>query len=263
MLNIFFNESFLNGFLGALIAGLFTGVGGFAIYLKKKYSQTNINVMLNIAAGVMLSASFFALLVPSMEELIEINEDVHEAGFCYCGAVTIGVALVWILNILLPHEHNNMVRHGPKFDLKKAWLFIIAISLHKLPEGLAVGVAYSAENFINPLSLVVGIALHNIPEGLTMAISLVAAGESKLKSALIALSIGMIQPLGAVLGLLLIGASTSIIPIAMAMAGGTLLFVVINEILPETYGYKNTEKSAVAVFAGFIVMSYLFMALGE
>ena len=263
MLNIFFNESFLNGFLGALIAGLFTGVGGFAIYLKKKYSQTNINVMLNIAAGVMLSASFFALLVPSMEELIEINEDVHEAGFWYCGAVTIGVALVWILNILLPHEHNNMVRHGPKFDLKKAWLFIIAISLHKLPEGLAVGVAYSAENFINPLSLVVGIALHNIPEGLTMAISLVAAGESKLKSALIALSIGMIQPLGAVLGLLLIGASTSIIPIAMAMAGGTLLFVVINEILPETYGYKNTEKSAVAVFAGFIVMSYLFMALGE
>ena len=156
-----------------------------------------------------------------------------------------------------------MVRHGPKFDLKKAWLFIIAISLHKLPEGLAVGVAYSAEEFINPMSLVIGIAIHNIPEGLTMAISLVAAGESKHKSALTALLIGMIQPLGAFLGLLLVGVSTSVIPLAMAMAGGTLLFVVINEILPETYGYKETEKSAVAVFAGFIVMSYLFMALGE
>lgn len=263
MLSVFQNSSFLNGFYGALIAGLFTGVGGFAIYLKKKYSQTNINVMLNIAAGVMLSASFFALLVPSMEELLSYHKDVHVAGFWYCGAVSVGVALVWILNILLPHEHNNMVRHGPKFDLKKAWLFIIAISLHKLPEGLAVGVAYSAEEFINPMSLVIGIALHNIPEGLTMAISLVAAGESKLKSALTALVIGMIQPLGAILGLFLIGFSSSIIPLAMAMAGGTLLFVVINEILPETYGYKETEKSAVAVFAGFIVMSYLFMALGE
>ena len=263
MLSIFNNQSFLNGLYGALIAGLFTGVGGFAIYLKKKYSQNNINVMLNLAAGVMLAASFFALLVPAMENLMEINQDIHVAGFWYCGAVTLGVALVWVLNILLPHEHNNMVRHGPKFDLRKAWLFIIAISLHKLPEGLAVGVAYSAEELINPLSLVIGIALHNIPEGLTMAVSLVAAGESKLKSALTALLIGMIQPLGAFLGLLMIGVSASVIPLAMAMAGGTLLFVVINEILPETYGYKETEKSAFAVFAGFIVMSYLFMTLGE
>lgn len=258
-----FLSQFFQGFLGALIAGLFTGVGGFSIYLKKKYSQNNINVMLNLAAGVMLSASFFGLLVPSMEELIEYHTDIHVAGFWYCGAVSVGVALVFLLNILLPHEHNNMVRHGPKFDVKKAWLFIIAISLHKLPEGLAVGVAYSAEAFVNPLSLVVGIALHNIPEGLTMAISLVAAGETKLKSALTALSIGMIQPLGALIGLMLIGVSTSIIPLAMAMAGGTLLFVVVNEILPETYGYKETEKSAFAVFAGFIVMSYLFMAFSE
>jgi len=263
MLSILQNTSFLNGLYGAFIAGLFTGVGGFCIYFKKKYSQTNINMMLNVAAGVMLAASFFALLVPSMEELLEIKRDIHVAGFWYCGAVTAGVALVWILNALLPHEHNNMVRHGPKFDLRKAWLFIIAISLHKLPEGLAVGVAYSAEEFINPMSLVIGIALHNIPEGLTMAISLVAAGENKLKSALIAFLIGLIQPLGAFIGLMLIGVSASIIPLAMAMAGGTLLFVVINEILPETYGYKDTEKSAFAVFSGFIVMSYLFMALGE
>jgi len=263
MLSIFQNQSFLNGLYGALFAGLFTGVGGFAIYLKKKYSQNNINVMLNLAAGVMLAASFFALLVPAMEKLIEITPDIHVAGFWYCGAVTIGVALVWLLNILLPHEHNNMVRHGPKFDLRKAWLFIIAISLHKLPEGLAVGVAYSAEELVNPLSLVIGIALHNIPEGLTMAISLVAAGETKLKSALTALMIGMLQPLGAFIGLLMIGASAAVIPLAMAMAGGTLLFVVVNEILPETYGYKETEKSAFAVFAGFIVMSYLFMTIGE
>ncbi len=263
MFDVFYHPSFINGLLGALIAGLFTGVGGFCIYLKKKYSQTNINTMLNIAAGVMLSASFFALLVPSMQELLSKAEDVHVAGFWYCGALTAGVALVWLLNILLPHEHNNMVRHGPKFDLKKAWLFIIAISLHKFPEGLAVGIAYSAEEFINPSSLVIGIALHNIPEGLTIAISLVAAGVSKLKSALMSCLVGMIQPVGAFLGLLFIGITPHFIPLAMAMAGGTLLFVIINEILPETYGYKDTSKSAFAVFSGFIVMSYLFMVLGE
>ena len=170
-------------------------------------------------------------------------------------------ALVCLLNDLLPHEHNNMGLHGMHFTLKKAWLFIIAITLHKLPEGLAVGVAYSAEDFMNPDSLVIGIAVHNIPEGLTIAISLVAAKCSKLKAAFTALLIGMVQPIGAVIGLLTMGLSDKIVPLGMAMAGGTLLFVVVNEILPETYGTRETEKSAFAVFMGFIFMTYISMVM--
>ena len=258
-----FNEIFVQGMLASLIAGVITGVGGFMIFLKRKYSQENINFMLNLAAGVMLAASFFALLVPAMHRISEFDPDIHVAGFWYCGAVFVGVALVWLLNEILPHEHNNMGQHGIHFSLKKAWLFIIAITLHKLPEGLAVGVAYSAEDFMNPDSLVIGIALHNIPEGLTIAISLVAAHYSKLKAALTALLIGMVQPLGALIGLLTMDFSDKIVPLGMAMAGGTLLFVVINEILPETYGVKKTEKSAFAVFVGFIFMTYLNMVLGE
>ena len=255
------NAFFFNGLMAALVAGLFTGVGGFLIFVKKRYSKSNVNLMLNIAAGVMLAASFFALLVPSMQEIFKIGLGKSHAALWYCLAVFFGVALIWVLNEFLPHEHNNMVRHGPHFSLRKAWLFIIAISLHKLPEGLAVGVAYSAENLVNPESLVLGIALHNIPEGLTMAISLIGAGQSRLRAALTACLIGLLQPLGAVLGLALSGLGTVFVPFAMALAGGTLLFVVINEILPETYGYKQTEKSAFAVFAGFIVMTYLFMIL--
>lgn len=251
-----------SGLLASLIAGLFTGLGGFAIFLKKKYARDDVNTMLNIAAGVMLSASFFALLVPAMAEIRHMHPDIHSAGFWYCGAVFLGVGLVWLLNNLLPHEHNNMGHHGPLFSLRKAWLFIIAISLHKLPEGLAVGVAYSAEELINPLSLVIGIALHNIPEGLIMAISLVAAGQKKIRAALTASVMGMIQPVGAIVGLALAGISIKIVPLSMAMAGGTLMFVVINEILPETYGLKDTNKSAFAVFSGFIIMTYLFMVLG-
>lgn len=256
-----FNEVFAQGLLASLIAGLVTGVGGFMIFLKKKYSQENINFMLNLAAGVMLSASFFALLVPAMQRIALFDPDVHVAGFWYCGAVFSGLALVWLLNELLPHEHNNMGQHGLHFSLQKAWLFIIAITLHKLPEGLAVGVAYSAEDFMNPNSLVIGIALHNIPEGLTIAISLVAARCSKLKAAMAALLVGMVQPIGAIIGLLTMDFSDKIVPLGMAMAGGTLLFVVINEILPETYGVKQTNRSAFAVFVGFIFMTYLTMVL--
>ncbi len=252
---------FIEGLLASLIAGVVTGIGGFMIFLKKKYSQNDINFMLNLAAGVMLAASFFALLVPSMGKILQFDPDIHIAALWYSLAVFAGVALVWILNALLPHEHNHMGSHGPHISLKKAWLFIIAITLHKLPEGLAVGVAFSAEDFINPLSLVIGIALHNIPEGLTIAISLVGANVSRLKAALTALLIGMVQPIGAIVGLLTMDISDKIVPLGMAMAGGTLLFVVINEILPETYGFKRTTKSAFAVFFGFIFMTYLSMVL--
>lgn len=255
------SSAVLSGFIASLIAGIFTGLGGFCIFLKKKYSKENINMMLNIAAGVMLSASIFSLLVPAMSEIISSNNNTYLGAVHYCGSVFLGVALVWLLNDLLPHEHNHIGHHGPSFDIKKAWLFIIAISLHKLPEGLAVGVAYGAHDLLNPVSLVLGIAIHNIPEGLIMAIALYGAGKSKIKAALISLSMGMLQPFGALIGLMLTGFNVNIIPFAMAMAGGTLLFVVINEILPETYGTNKTDKSAGAVFGGFIFMTFIFMVL--
>lgn len=256
-------QIFIQGFLAALAAGLVTGLGGFLIFVKKRYLKSEINQLLNLAAGVMLAASFFSLLVPSMKEILADAQNIYWSAFGYTAAVFAGVLLVWILNLLIPHEHNAMGHHGPHFDLKKAWLFIIAITLHKLPEGLAVGVAYGAEDIVSPLSLVVGIAAHNIPEGLTIAISLVAAGNSRLRAALTAVVIGLVQPLGAIIGLLLMDISFNIVPYGMALAGGTLLFVVVNEILPETYGYKETNRSAAAVFVGFICMTYLTMVLGD
>lgn len=256
-------DVFVQGLLAALIAGLVTGVGGLCIFLKKRYLKSEINQLLNLAAGVMLAASFFSLLVPSMQDILGMSGDIYVEAFSYVTAVFSGVMIVWILNLLLPHEHNAMGHHGPHFDVKKAWLFIIAITLHKLPEGLAVGVAYGAEELVNPLSLVIGIAAHNIPEGLTIAISLVAAGYSRLRAAAVAFAIGLVQPLGAIIGLLLMDISFNIVPYGMAMAGGTLLFVVVNEILPETYGQKETNKSAAAVFVGFILMTYITMVFQE
>lgn len=255
-------EVFFQGFMASLIAGLITGVGGLMIFLKKKYSKENINIMLNFAAGIMLAASFFSLLVPSMTEIIRLTPDVHIAGFWYAGAIFSGVVLVWILNALLPHEHNVAGHHGAHISISSSWLFIIAITIHKIPEGLAIGAAYSGEEMYNPLSLVIGIALQNIPEGLTVAISLVAVGYSRLRSAFYAMLSGLVQPIGAIIGVFVFDLGVLVVPLGMALAGGTLLFVIINEILPETYEAKKSPKAAAAVFLGFICMVYISMVLG-
>ena len=253
------NEIFINGFLASLVAGLVTGLGGLCIFFKKRYYKADINLLLNIAAGVMMSASFFSLLAPAINDIIVKGNNIYVDALKYAIALFVGVALVAILNFVLPHEHNGSGHHGPYFDIKKAWLFIIAITLHKLPEGLAVGVAYGAKDITNPLSLLIGIGVHNIPEGLTIAISLFGAGYSKIKASLFALLIGLMQPVGTILGLLLVNIDFNIVPYGMVMAGGTMLFVVVNEILPETYGQKENNKSSLAVFLGFVFMTYLTM----
>ncbi len=258
-----FSQVFIQGFLASLIAGMLTGIGGLSIFFKRRYFKADINFLLNLAAGVMLAVSFFSLLVPAMNDIVGKDVDVYLGAFKYASAVFVGVSLVWLLNLVLPHEHNSMGHHGPVIGAKKAWLFIIAITLHKIPEGLAVGVAYGAESIINPLSLVIGIAIHNIPEGLTIAISLIGAGYSKLRAAMMAFAVGFMQPLGAVMGLGLMNISFNIVPYGMALAGGTMLFVVINEILPETYGQKENSKSAAAIFVGFILMTYLSIIFHE
>ena len=298
MLSIFSNPAVINGLLAALVAGLFTGIGGFTIFLKKRYTKDNINLMLNIAAGVMLAASFFALLVPSMEEILKLSKDVHVGSFWYCLAVFFGVALVWLLNDLLPHEHNNMGHHGPMFSLKKAWLFIIAISLHKLPEGLAVGVAYGAENLVNPTSLVLGIALHNIPEGLAVGVAFGSLAYSitgsTLNSALaLAFGIGLqnfpegsaislplrregytrgkaffygqlsgvVEPIAAVIGALLVLKIKLILPFLLAFAAGAMIYVVVEELIPESQTNKKKDLMALFTILGFMVMMILDVAL--
>ena len=255
------SDLFLEGLLAATIAGLVTGVGGFMVFLKKHYTRENINLMLNIAAGIMLAASFFSLLSPSMEKILTFHQDPAVAGLWYICAIFSGVVLVWILNTVLPHEHNYIGHHGMGFNLKASWLFIIAITIHKFPEGLAVGVAYSGEDMLNPLSLTIGIALQNIPEGLTVAISMVAVGYSKCKAGFVAMLTGLVQPVGAIVGLLIMEISDKVVPLGMALAGGTLLFVIINEILPETYDIKKSQKAAAAVFIGFIAMTYISIVL--
>lgn len=252
---------FLQGFSTSIIACLFTGLGGFMVFLKKQFAKEDINFMLNVAAGIMLGAAFFSLLAPAVEVVMDMSENRYWGGFYIIVAISMGVGLLWILNFFVPHEHNVLEHKRKTISLKTALLFIVAITLHKFPEGLAIGVAYSAKDLVNPQSLTLGIALQNIPEGLTVAIALIANNKSKLKSAFIATLVGFVQPIGAVFGLLLMNINPVMLPFGMALAGGTMLFVVINEVLPETYGGEHNRKSSLALFVGFIFMTYFAIVL--
>ena len=284
---------FVQGFWAALVAGLITGVGGFMIFLKKKYSQEYINTMLSIAAGVMLSASFFALLAPSMSQLVTMISDIHIAGFWYAGAVFCGVALIWILNAVLPHEHAHMGHHGLGMSSRAAWLFIIAITIHKIPEGLAMGIAYGAENLVNPESLTVGIALHNIPEGLAVGVAFASAHQQFIPALILSIGIGIqnfpegtaialpmhqygksrfvsmmygqfsgiIEIPAAILGYIFASLIQNILPFALSFAAGAMLFVCVEDMIPEACCHRQIDIGALSCMIGFTFMMILDIML--
>ncbi|MGN0913842.1 MAG: ZIP family metal transporter [Alphaproteobacteria bacterium] len=252
----------IQGTLAALFTSLFAGLGGFLVFFKKNYSKSNINFLLNAAAGIMLASSFFTLLVPAAGTVVSMPMGKYWGALLLVVSVLAGVGIVWILHAVLPHEHEISGHHGLQMDLRSSWLFVIAIAIHKFPEGLAVGVAYAGERLYNPESLAIGIGLQNIPEGLMVSVTLMAIGFSRLKAALFAAVTGLMQPFGALIGVIGTGWSMAFVPFGMAMAGGTMLFVIINEIIPETYANKENEKHTMAIMLGFVMMMFMSIVLG-
>lgn len=244
--------------LSTTLASLFTGLGGFLLFLKKNPEKYHINLMLNIAAGIMLAAAIFSLLSPAFELARLTSSKIQD--FLFILAIAFGVFLIWLLHILTPHEHG-VLEQKACLSLQKAILFVIAISIHKLPEGIAMGVAYAAKSYINPDSLLIGIALQNIPEGLAIALALFSGGISRLKAALVATLIAFVQPLGALLGMFMMNLTSALLPFGMALAGSMMIFVIINEILPEIYKDESDKISSMAFFLGFLFMAYISLAL--
>ena len=242
------------GSLSSILAGLATGVGALPVLFYKQITHKTLNTMLGAAAGVMLAATAFSLIVPG----IQVGNELWPGYGVYVVAVGImvGAGFLVLADQWLPYE--KYLEQGETFDsLRKVWLFIAAVTLHNLPEGGAVGVSFGAGDWHNGVALATAVALQNIPEGLAVALPLVALGYRREQAVLIATLTGLIEPIGGVLGIVMAKAFVPLMPIGMAFAAGAMLFVITDDIIPETQSRGKARYATFAMMTGFIIMMIL------
>ncbi|SDG94794.1 zinc transporter, ZIP family [Sulfitobacter delicatus] len=251
------------GFFGSLAAGAMTAVGAVPVLFGSTPSREMRDMLLGFAAGVMLAASFFSLIIPALEAAEKQFDNGAAPAAIVCVAILLGMAAVAVMNELLPHEHFKTGREGPaSASLRRVWLFIIAITIHNFPEGLAVGVGFGADGITGGLPLALGIGLQNAPEGLAVAVALLGEGYAKGRAWGIAALTGLVEPIGGLLGAGIIALAEPLLPWGLAFAAGAMLFVISHEIIPETHrcGYQN--KATLGLAIGLVLMLFLDVWLG-
>ena len=259
-LYLLFGKIVVIGFFASILAGLATGVGALPALFFKKISNNLFNSMLGAAAGVMLAATAFSLLVPGMAyaNLIWPGRGIYIVSM----GMLIGALFLHYADRQLPHVHFDSVSDKQLSSLNKIWLFIIAITIHNFPEGMSVGVSFGSGDLKNGVVLAIAIALQNIPEGLAVALPLVGLGYNKWRAVGIATVTGLVEPVGGLLGITMVTVFQPILPIAMGFAAGAMLFVISEEIIPETHADGRSRYATFALMAGFIVMMILDNMLG-
>lgn len=257
----------------ALYAGLFTwfltALGASIVFLFRKMNQVVLDGMLGFTGGVMIAASYFSLLAPAItmskgEGFIKVIPAV--VGFL------LGALFLFGLDKILPHLHINFKEkdsEGMKTQWQKTTLLTLAITLHNIPEGLAVGILFGGvamgipeATIAGALILTIGIGIQNLPEGVAVAMPLRRMGMSRKRSFLLGQSSALVEPVAAVLGAFAVTFFTPILPYALAFAAGAMIFVVIEEVVPETQQNKNTDIATLGFILGFVVMMSLDVALG-
>jgi ZIP family zinc transporter len=251
------------GFLASLVAGLFTGIGALGVFFVRRLSVKLEDGLLSIAAGIMLAATFFSLILPAIEYgEIQFHSKNLSVMVVIAGILS-GAAALFIMHRYLPHEHFLTGHEGP--DTKKfrrIWLFVIAITLHNFPEGMAVGVGFAGGDISNGMSLAAGIGIQNIPEGLAVSVSLLAIGYSRLQSFLVGFLTGLAEPIGGLFGSMAVSFADPLMPFFLAFAAGAMLFIISDEIIPETHRRGFENLATFSLLFGFTCMMYLDATLG-
>ncbi|MBT8191652.1 MAG: ZIP family metal transporter [Saprospiraceae bacterium] len=270
-------QEFLNQFhpaIQALIATLFTwgvtALGASLVFLFKEFNQRVLDMMMGFAAGVMIAASFWSLLAPA----IELSEQVSSLPNWLpplIGFISGGLFLSMVDKIL-PHLHPGFdisKAEGPTTSWKRSVLLVMAITLHNIPEGLAIGVAFGAVAYGLPsatmgaaIALAIGIGLQNLPEGTAVSVPLRREGMSRSKAFYYGQMSGIVEPVSGVIGAVLVLSMINILPYALSFAAGAMIFVVVEELIPESQLSGNTDHAAMATIIGFSVMMTLDVALG-
>jgi zinc transporter, ZIP family len=251
------------GILASLAAGLMTGVGALPVLAGRRPSARATDVLLGFAAGVMLSASFFSLILPGIEAGEAAFGGRGRAALVAGAGLALGAGIVALLNALLPHEHFEGRREGVSAEhLARIWLFVLAITIHNLPEGLAVGVGFGGEDRGDGIALATGIGLQNAPEGLAVAVALVGLGYGRLTAVAIATLTGLVEPLGGALGVWAVSVSRSLLPWGLTFAAGAMLYIISHEIIPETHRGDHAGAATGGLMVGVILMMILDVTLG-
>lgn len=239
------------GLEASLLAGAATGLGAIPVLMLRRPSERLMAPMLGLAGGMMLAASLFSLLVPAVQT-VAASDTPWMLGMATASALLIGVAAMQALDRRVPHEHVEDVESSGM--LPNVSLVVAAISIHNLPEGLAVGVA-AAAGADHGMSL--GIALQNIPEGWIVASAMIALGAAPLRAALIALGTGLVEPLGGLVGVVASTVAGAALPLALAAAAGAMLWVVSHEMIPASHRPGRIGSGTAGLAAGFAIMTTL------
>ncbi len=249
---------------GGLVAALATALGTLPVVFSQRLSERVQDTLFGFGAGVMLAACSFSLIIPGIAAAQSAGAGAWGAGGIIGSSILLGGLALLVMERLLPHEHFiKGVEGGPSpRTLRRTWLFVFAIALHNLPEGLAIGVAYGGADALRAGTLTAGIAIQDVPEGLVVAVALLAAGYKRWLAVGLGMASGLVEPLGAVLGATVIGFSASLLPWGLGFAAGAMLFVISHEIIPESHRKGHEAWATGGLMIGFVIMMILDTALG-
>ncbi len=211
----------------------------------------------------MLSASYFSLIIPGLE----ISQEQYGAGaipaMIAAIGIVLGAAVIYILDELVPHQHFIKGLESPKTaSVRRIWLFVIAITLHNVPEGLAVGVGFGGGDIAAAVTLALGIGLQNAPEGLAVALALQSEGYKKTYAFWVAAATGLVEPVAGLVGVVAVSASELLLPWGLTFAAGAMIYVISNEIIPETHRRGHHKGATAGLTIGVVVMLFLDVVFG-
>lgn len=259
----------MQAFIATMFTWLVTALGASVVFFFKTINRKVLDGMLGFAAGIMIAASFWSLLAPA----IEMSENTGKPSWlpAVVGFLTGGLFL-WIIDKILPHLHlgySKSEAEGIKTGWNKSILLVLAITLHNVPEGLAVGVAFGAVasglpsvTIAGAIALAIGIGIQNFPEGTAVSVPLRREGLSRFKSFWYGQLSGIVEPIAGVIGAVAVMSMTNFLPYALSFAAGAMIYVVVEELIPESQLNKNNDISTIGAMIGFALMMFLDVALG-
>lgn len=246
----------------SVAASVGTGLGALPVLAVRRVSQRARDVLQSIAAGIMLAATMSSLVLPGVEAGAKLYGLRIAGALVVAAAALLGAAAVLAVHRYVPHEHFVTGRAGPLSQLRRTWLFVMAITLHNFPEGMAVGVGFGGGDVGNGLALATAIFVQNLPEGFIVALGLVTAGYRSRFAVAVSLATGFVETVGGLLGAAAVSTAAAALPWALGFAAGAMLFVVSHEMIPETHRNGYETEATFGLIVGFVTMVILNAALG-